>query len=45
VVSGRDDAACIARAMDAGADRFISKPMQAKALQEVAEVLGSVFVV
>jgi len=45
VVSGWDDPACIARAMDAGADRFISKPMQAKALQEVAEVLGSVFVV
>jgi CheY-like chemotaxis protein len=45
VVSGRDDPECVARAMDAGADRFISKPMQAKTLQEVAEVLGSVFVV
>lgn len=45
VLSGRDDPVCIAQAMAAGADRFISKPIDAKALQGVAEVLGSTLVV
>jgi CheY-like chemotaxis protein len=45
VVSGRDDPACIARAMAAGADKFISKPIEAQTLREVAEVLSSVSVV
>lgn len=45
VVSGRDDPACIARAMAAGADKFISKPIEAQTLREVAEVLDLALVV
>jgi CheY-like chemotaxis protein len=45
VLSGRDDPACIAQALAAGADRFISKPIEAATLQGMAEVLGSAAVV
>lgn len=45
VLSGRDDPVCIAQAMAAGADRFISKPIKAATLQGVAELLGSAVVV
>ena len=41
VLSGRDDPECIEQAMAAGADRFISKPMEAKALQDLAEALDA----
>ena len=45
VLSGRDDPACIAQALAAGADRFISKPIEVTTLQGVADVLGSAVVV